>query len=111
MREKYKRTKKDFSLERFFMYYGSFTTPSCEESVTYVIKAMPLHFTSTQWHSMKQKLATGGAPSGNNREIQSSNFRQIFHYDGMVNFEKFLAGMLRMEDEKYCQLIEVSENL
>ncbi|KAF7488296.1 Carbonic anhydrase-related protein 10 [Sarcoptes scabiei] len=101
-----KASLKSFSLrdlfpddQNYLTYEGSLTTPSCDESITWIIINKPLSITKNQIQSfrnlMQGSIESPKAPLGNNfRSIQSINDRVIrTNIDFKSNKEKICSTM------------------
>jgi len=73
---------------QFYAYEGSFTTPPCDETVTWLIIAKPQHISYQQLQYINEHWvnnATFANGNGNNRATQSLNDRKINFKSGALS--------------------------
>ncbi len=71
---------KHFPLEEFFLYNGSFSTPPCEENVTYIINPKYIYAPIDQIMHLSKVIIMNGNLNGNKRSIQSKEKIEVFHF-------------------------------
>jgi carbonic anhydrase len=75
------------------MYNGSFTSPPCEENVTYIISGLTLMAPFDQILKISKTLIKNGNYNGNNRGIQAYNNFDVYHYKKSRNLELAIKEM------------------
>ncbi|XP_042215867.1 carbonic anhydrase 2-like [Homarus americanus] len=66
-------------LTEFYRYYGSFTTPDCNEVVTWTVFKHPITISSTQLKKFRSLVFEDGKPMQDNfRPVQPLNGRKIY---------------------------------
>jgi len=60
-------------LGNYYIYNGSFTTPPCDELVTYVVKENPIKVSENQINRFARATIAQGNVNGNNRALQQVN--------------------------------------
>jgi hypothetical protein len=77
---------KNYPLNEFFTYLGSFTSPPCIEDVTYIINPKPLLAPLDQIIEVS-KVISQCSSFGNNRNIQKAEGREIFQFENQNEME------------------------
>jgi carbonic anhydrase len=70
---------KHHPIDEFYLYYGSYTSPPCSETVTYIISARILSVSWEQIIFLTRSILKNNI-DGNNRNLQVINSRKIYYY-------------------------------
>jgi hypothetical protein len=77
---------KNYPLDEYYTYLGSFTSPPCIEDVTYIIKPKPLLAPLDQIIEIS-KIISKCNSIGNNRNIQELNKRHVYQFESVNPME------------------------
>ena len=89
---------KHHPLNEFYLYFGSYTSPPCSETVTYIISANIISVSWDQIIYLTRSILKNNS-DGNNRNIQEINSRKIYYYMKQedINFTDLLNNKIKVE--------------
>jgi len=105
-------TKKEYQEEDFYQYYGSLTTPNCNEIVHWIVMKNPIKISSDQmqlFRELKFQSSKGERNIINNyRPVQPRNGRKVFgqiidyeDLDELTHLRSYHEGYFLDEDYDY----------